>query len=59
MYVTVECNGKAYVKTKDDVKQNEHVSGVYEDIKAACNVSRKIARQCGLEYIPQKQVKQM
>lgn len=56
MYVTIEYDGKAYVKMKKDVNKNEHVSGVYSDIKTACNVARKIARQCGLVYIPRNKV---
>lgn len=56
MYVTIENNGKAYVKRQTDVNKDEHVSGVFNDCITACNVARKVARQCGLEYIPLRYV---
>ena len=56
MYVTIEYNGKAYVKNEKDVTSVEHVSGVFEDSRTACNVAQKIARQSGFEYIPRNKV---
>lgn len=59
MYVTIEHNGKSYVKRIEDVTLDEHVTGVFQEIVTACNVARKMARQGGLEYIKRKQVKEI
>ena len=54
MYVTIEYNGKSYVKDEKDVTSKEHVSGVFEDVKDANKVALRIAKQWNLEYIPMK-----
>ena len=56
-YATIEKDNKTYVRKLQNIKKDEHVSGVFLNKVAACNVARKIARQSNAEYVYAKDVK--
>ena len=51
-YATVEKGGKTYVKKIQDVKDDEHISGIFLSKISACNVARRNAKYLNLEYVP-------
>ena len=56
-YATIEKDGKTYVKRMQDVKNDEHVSGIFLSKISACNVARRNARNLNLEYVKAKDIK--
>lgn len=53
LWAVVVTDDAVFVRQYTKDLPNEHTSGVFLNKVGACNTARKIARQFGLQYIPQ------
>ena len=56
LYAFVLTTTCTYAKPMKNVRNNEHVAGVYQSLQTAANAASKHAKHWGMKYIPVMEV---